>query len=267
MLVDTHAHLTMPELARDLSGVLDRASVAGVSRVVCVGIDVPSSRLAVQIAGSHPMVCAAVGVHPNECAVLESGWLGELRGLTAAPKVVAIGEIGLDYYRGRTDREQQRKVLDAQLDLAAELGLPVVVHNRQAGAELIGTLEAWAEGLPEGQRRGVLHCFSGDLDLLDRCCQAGFYVSYAGPVTFQNARDTARLVASTPRDRVLVETDSPYLAPHPFRGRRNEPAFVRLVAERVGAILGESLLAVADLTSRNSGDLFGFAPVPIQRES
>ena len=255
MLVDTHAHLTMAQFAADLPAVLDRAAAAGVTTVVCVGVDLPSSREAIDLAQRHQGVVAAVGVHPNEAADLPAGWLEELRALTRMPRVVAVGEIGLDYYRQRTERPRQQELFRSQLQLARELGLPVVVHNREADADVAEILMEWAGGLPPQHPRGVLHCFSGDLPLLQRCVAAGFYVSFAGPITFRNARGAAQIVAAAPRDRLLVETDAPYLAPHPHRGKRNEPAYVRLVAERMAELRNESLDDIAAATSGNAARL------------
>ena len=261
-MVDTHAHLTMPEFSPDLPAVLERAAAAGVSTIVCVGVDLQSSRDAVDLAERHQGLVAAVGVHPNDCANLPSGWLEELRALSAAPAVVAIGEIGLDYYRKRVGKGLQHEVFRAQLDLAGELGLPVVVHNREAGADLAETLLKWEERLSVQHPRGVLHCFSGDLAMMRSCCAKGFYVSFAGPITYRNSTKAAELVAAAPRDRLLVETDSPFLAPHPYRGRRNEPAHVVLVAERVAAIRNESLANVLRSTGENAGRLFGLESRP-----
>lgn len=257
MLVDTHAHLTMTEFAADLPEVLERAAAAEVATIICVGVDLPSSRDAVQLAQRYPGVVATVGVHPNEAADLPSGWLEELRALTRMPRVVALGEIGLDYYRRRTERSRQQELFRAQLELARESGLPVVVHNREADADVVEILEEWAGGLPDQHPRGVLHCFSGDVSLMERCVAAGFYVSFAGPITFRNAGSAPQVAAATPRDRLLVETDAPYLAPHPHRGKRNEPAYVRLVAERMAELRNASLAEVAAVTSENAARLFG----------
>ncbi len=256
----------MPEFAADLPAVLQRAASAGVSTIVCVGIDLPSSGEALALARRLPTVRATVGVHPNDCAALPAGWLDRLRSLACEAGAVAIGEIGLDYYRQRVGRERQREVFRAQLDLAAEMGLPVVVHNREASDDVAGILQEWSRSLPEHHPRGVLHCFSGDRALMDRCCAAGFYVSFAGPITYTNARKAAEVAAAAPADRLLLETDSPYLAPHPYRGKRNEPAFVRLVAERMAALRGESLEVIAEVTGQNAARLFGLELPPAPRE-
>ncbi len=259
MLVDTHAHLTMPELARDLPGVLERAGASGVGSIVCVGVDLASSRRTAEMAERHPELVAAVGVHPNDCADLPSDWIEDLRSLAVLPRVVAIGEIGLDYYRQNTPRDLQRTVFERQLELAAELSLPVIVHNRASDADVTATLAEWSLGLPAAHPRGVLHCFSSGRAVLDAVLAGGFRVSFAGPVTYPNGKLAAEMAAATPGDRLLLETDSPYLAPHPHRGKRNEPAMVRLIAERVAELRGESIEQTIARTSENALHLFGSA--------
>ena len=256
MLVDSHAHLTMPEFAQDLQSVLLRAADAGVRAMVCPGVDIPSSREAVDLARLNQCVKAAVGVHPNDCAGLLPDWMDRLRSLATEPGVVAIGEVGLDYYRQQTGRELQRVVLVAQLDLAAELGLPVVIHNREADVDLAEILQEWSAKLPASHPRGVLHCFSGDRALMEDCCSMGFYISFAGPISYRNAGKSVETAVATPRDRLLVETDSPYLAPHPYRGRRNEPSHVRLVVERLAELRHEALDGMIEATGQNAARLF-----------
>lgn len=262
MLVDTHAHLTMPELIGDLAGVLQRAAEAGVSAIVSVGIDLESSRQAIGLASQNSQLFAAVGVHPNDCSNLDPEWLRQLRDLARAPRVVAIGEIGLDYYRNRVPREQQLGVFQAQLELAGELGLPVIIHDRAADDDVAKILQQWSSSLPSQHPRGVLHCFSGDSDLISAGTGAGFYVSFAGPITYLNGRKAAEMAAAAPWDRLLVETDSPYLAPHPHRGKRNEPAFVRLIVERLAEIRGETSERTVEITGRNAAKLFGLEVLP-----
>ena len=259
MLVDTHAHLTMAELADDIPGVLARASSAGVEAIVCVGIDLKSSREACVMARRHPLVRATVGVHPNDCSDLDSHWLDDLRSLASAQDVVAIGEIGLDYYRQRTGHDLQQEVFRKQLDLAAELDMPVVVHNRDADEDVASILRDWSSSLADGHPRGVLHCFSGDRGLLDAVISAGFHVSFGGPITYSNGKKAAEMAAAAPWNRLLLETDSPYLAPHPYRGKRNEPALVRLIAERLADLKGETVAKTIEITGRNAARLFGLA--------
>lgn len=259
-MVDTHAHLTMPELMADLPAVLDRARVAGVAAIITVGIDLNSSEEAVRLAQAHTGVFAAVGIHPNDAGELPADWQDRLTALASRPGVVALGETGLDYYRDRVGRDRQRELFRFQLDLARRLGLPVIVHNREASAEVGSILTEWSAELDPGHPRGVLHCFSGDQSLMDSCCAAGFFVSFAGPITYRNAKYAPDLVRAAPVDRLLVETDSPYLAPHPHRGKANEPALVWLVAQRVAELRGETLEQVVSTTGRNAAALFGLEP-------
>lgn len=252
ILVDTHAHLDSPRFGGDLIEVISRAFEAGVGMIVTVGGDLHSSLAAVEIAQQHPSVCAAVGVHPHEADHVNQADLVDLARLGEHAAVVAIGEIGLDFYRNLSPPEKQREVFVAQLELARELGKPVVVHDREAHIETMSILRDKAQGL-----KGVLHCFSGDRSMAEQAREMGFYVSFAGPVTFENARTLQRLVRELPLDCMLIETDCPYLAPHPHRGRRNEPAYVRLVAAKVAELKGVPLQLVAEVTTANATRLFG----------
>jgi TatD DNase family protein len=180
--------------------------------------------------------------------------LDELRALASRPKVVAIGEIGLDFYRDLSPREKQRQAFEQQLALASEVGKPVIIHDREAHKEVMTILRRWAEGCQ--QSIGVLHCFSGDLAMAKEAIKMGFYISIAGPVTFPNARRLRELVRQLPLEKLLVETDCPYLTPHPHRGKRNEPAYVKLVAQEAAHIKGLTLEEVARVTSDNARALF-----------
>ncbi|HIC92753.1 MAG TPA: TatD family deoxyribonuclease, partial [Anaerolineae bacterium] len=209
-LTDTHAHLDFPQFDGDREEVIERALAAGVRRIINVGADLASSRRAVALAEAHPPIYAAVGVHPHDAKTLTDEALAELLGLARHPKVVAIGEIGLDFYRDLSPREAQRQAFERQLALARELGLPVIVHDRNAHAEVMDVLRR--RGL-----RGVLHCFSGDLEMARQAIEMGFYISVAGPATFKNAKRLPEIVRQLPLERLLIETDCPYLAPHPHR--------------------------------------------------
>jgi len=250
-LTDTHAHLDFPQFDSDREEAIERALAAGVSRILNVGADLASSRRAVALAKAHPQIYAAVGVHPHDAKTLTEEVLTELRELARHPQVVAIGEIGLDFYRDLSPRDVQRQAFERQLALARELDKPVIIHDREAHAEVMDTLRRW-QGL-----RGVLHCFSGSLEMARRAVELGFYISIAGPVTFKNARRLPEIVRQLPLERLLIETDCPYLAPHPHRGERNEPAYVRLVAEAVAEIKGLPLEEVARVTTANTQTLFG----------
>ena len=261
MLVDTHAHLDHPKFDGDRDGVLDRAQEAKVAAIVTVGADLLSSRQAVELAARHEPVYASVGMHPHDAKNLDGATLAELRQLGQQPKVVAVGEIGLDFYRDLSPREVQRRAFQAQLAWAAKLGKPVIIHDRDAHQLVMDILSDWAAGLSGSRldgRLGVLHTFSGDLLMAERAIELGFYISISGPVTYHNARQLPDIVRALPLDRLLVETDCPFLAPHPYRGKRNEPAYVRLVAERVAALKGVSLDELARATTANAQRLFDF---------
>lgn len=253
-LVDSHAHLDL--LAREgvpVAQALDRARDAGVEQIVTIGIDVVSSREAVALAERYEQVYATVGVHPHNAACYESHVESELRAYAAHPKVVAVGEIGLDYYRDRTPRDRQRHTFRQQLDLAVAVGLPVVIHCRDASEGLLRILTEHRQ-LP---RAVLLHCFSGDELLATKMVEIGCHISLAGPVTFKNAEKAARVAQSVPPGRLLIETDCPYLAPHPYRGRTNEPALLPLVAARIAELRGTDIEHVAHATTANARRFFG----------
>jgi TatD DNase family protein len=260
-LIDTHAHLDFRQFDADRQAVLERASAAGVAKILTVGTDVASSRRAVALAAKHDSVYAAVGMHPHDAKSLSGKALAELRTLARQPRVVAVGEIGLDFYRDRSPRDMQRKAFQAQLAWSAKLGKPVIIHDREAHSEVMAILESWAEGLkgsPLEGRLGVLHTFSGDSSMAEQAIELGFYLSISGPVTYKNAGRLAEVVRHAPLGRLLVETDCPFLTPHPYRGRRNEPAYVRLVAERIATLRGIAFEDLAKATTANAERLFGF---------
>ncbi|HZS03120.1 MAG TPA: TatD family hydrolase [Chloroflexota bacterium] len=256
MLVDSHAHLMDPAFAGEVDAVLERAAAAGVQTIVCVGYDLDSSRAAIALAATYPNIFATVGVHPNYLAAAPPDWLSQVRELARAPRVVGIGETGLDYYRTYTPPDRQRHGLQAHFDLADDLGLPVVIHCREAETDLLAALAA----RPAGRgARGVLHCFSGSAATMEAAVAAGYYISLAGTVTFKNAAGLRAVAAAVPAERLLVETDCPYLSPMPHRGQRNEPARVRLTAACIAEARGESFDAVARQTTANAARLFGWA--------
>jgi TatD DNase family protein len=257
ILVDTHAHLDANQFAGDLEEVISRARAADVRAVITVGTDLDSSRAAVALAEEHPGIFAAVGIHPHEAARAGSKALVELAHLSVHPNVVAIGETGLDFYRNLSPPDRQREVFVAQLKLARKVDKPVIIHDRDAHPQVLAILKDTGVGW-----RGVLHCYSGDYPMALEAMDMGFYISIAGPVTFQNARRLQALVCELPLDRVLVETDCPYLAPHPHRGRRNEPAYVCLVADKIAELRGLSRSKVADITTDNASRLFGLPDLP-----
>jgi TatD DNase family protein len=239
-LVDTHAHVIDPAFDPDRQAVLERAQTAGVAALVCVGYDLATSQAAVDLAERVPWIWASVGIHPNEAAASSQADFEAVKRLAHSPRVVGIGETGLDYYRDRTPAARQWEALEWHIRLAEERDLPLIIHNRQADADVAAALSA-------GAARGVLHCFaSDDPGYLERMLVAGYAVSFAGPLTFKNNGSLAEMAARVPLDRLLVETDCPYLAPMPYRGRRNEPAFVRWTAERLAAIHALSLEDLAN---------------------
>lgn len=258
MLIDTHAHLDFGQFDDDRNAVLDRAWQAGLIAIITIGIDLKTSRAAVALAEAHERVFATVGFHPHDAKRADAVALAELRELAQHPRVVAIGEMGLDFYRDRSPRDVQRRVFRRQLQIAAELGKPVVVHDREAHADTLEILQQWiAESQTTfSEYRGVLHCFSGNLALAQAVIELGFFIGVDGPITYRNARKLPDIVKALPLDRLLVETDAPFLTPHPHRGQRNEPAYVRLVAEKIADTKNLPLEEVAQATTANAKALF-----------
>lgn len=244
-MFDSHCHLTDERFAGEVADVLSHARAAGVRGVVTIASGLHDAAAAATLASQHDDVWCTAGVHPHAAREQEDGWAERLRELLARPRCVAIGEAGLDYFYENSPRAVQRDVFERQLELAAELGLPIVVHSRDAEADTIAMIRAHPEA------RGVLHCFDAGAPVLDAALEAGWCISFAGLVTFRRY-ERGDLVAAVPDDRLLVETDSPYLAPVPHRGKRNEPAFVAKVVERVAAYRGQEAAFVGKLTERNA---------------
>jgi TatD DNase family protein len=253
MLIDTHAHLDDERFTADLPAVLERAAAAGVTHTLTIGIDLPTSRAAVELAGRFPQLRAVVGIQPNHVA--EAGptdWDEIVKLAETAANVVAIGESGLDRYWDRAPFDMQEDYFVRHLALARRLNRPIVIHCREAEADVLRVLREFG-----GQVRGVMHSFSGDTAVALACLGLGLHISFAGMVTYKNAEDLRQVAAAVPLDRLLVETDSPYLAPVPVRGKRNEPAFVRHTAECVAKVKGVSADVVCEATTRNARELFG----------
>jgi len=251
MLVDSHAHLQWASFDRDREEVIGRAREVGVEYIVNIGFDVDGSRRAVELAERFEGLYATVGIHPHNASQMNDVVLDELRGLARHTKVVAIGEIGLDYYRNLSPRAAQRSAFEAQLGLAEELGLPVVVHDREAHEEVLEVLMGF-----EGRVEGVMHCFSGSREMAERCIRSGFYVSFAGPVTFPNAHGLQEIARWIDLSKILLETDSPWLTPQQMRGKRNEPAFLLFIAKQIAKLKGISLDELAETTTRNAKERF-----------
>jgi TatD DNase family protein len=255
VLVDSHCHIHADELAEDREAVFARATDVGVGAIVAPATDADSAERALALARDGRPVRVAVGVHPGSIHRVRSDEWSRIEELARAAEVVAIGETGLDYYRDREHAAEQRAWFDRHLALAGELGLPVIVHNREADEDVLAAIANWRGGRTD--RIAVLHCFVGAPELAERALALGCYLGFGGPITFKSAetvRETARVV---PMDRVLVETDSPYLAPAPHRGHRNEPAYVRLVAERLADVRDLEFGEVARATGNNAVQVFG----------
>ena len=249
-LIDTHAHLDSSDYDHDRAAVIARAHAARIG-VITVGVDVPSSEAAVRLAARHRSIWAGVGIHPHEAKSFSTAVAERLRDLAAAEKVVAIGEIGLDYYRDLSPRATQRKVFSEQIELANELELPVIVHNRESSTDMLGILRK------HRPRRGVIHSFLGDLALAQKFMELGLYLGIGGPLTFPKNEVLREAVKGIPLDRILVETDCPYLTPVPHRGKRNEPVYVEYVVEALARIKGIPREQVAAATTANAYRLFG----------
>ena len=252
MLIDSHSHLEMPEFKRDLEEVIQRAKASGVEYIFTVGTERKDWQRALEISHSHPFVYAVLGVHPHNAKEIDDGTYSTLRRLCRDEKVRAYGEIGLDFYRNLSPRDIQLKRFREQIVLAKELGLPIVVHDREAHQE---TLEILKSEKAE-ECGGIIHCFSGDYQMAKECIQMGFYISVPGTITFKNADGFQEIVKRLPLESLLIETDAPFLAPVPFRGKRNEPSYVRYTAQKVAEIKKISFEKVAEVTSENAFRVF-----------
>jgi TatD DNase family protein len=255
MLIDSHAHIQGKEYADEREAVVARAHQAGVEKIIAVGGagDMSSNTEAVALAGAFPNIYATVGMHPHDAKDVREDELRKLRELTAKAKVVAVGETGLDYYYSHSPHDVQRRVFTQFIHMASDTGLPIVVHERDAAQDAAKLLRD--EG--GGSLRGVIHCFTGNYEAACAYLDLGFYLSFTGIITFKNAESLREVVRKVPLERMLVETDSPFLTPVPHRGKRNEPAYVRFVAETVATLKGLSFETVADVTSDNVHALFG----------
>jgi TatD DNase family protein len=252
-LFDTHAHLHVPEFADDLSAVLERARAAGVQRLVTIGTDAATSAAALALAAREPGVWATAGIHPHDAAEADEAAFIEIERLADDPRVVAIGEIGLDFFRNLSPREAQEQTFRRLLELARRIGKPAVIHCRDAHAETLAILR------DSGVRDccGIMHCFSGDVDIARRCLDLGLVISLAGPVTYPKPRALPDVARFVPGDRLVVETDCPFLPPQGHRGRRNEPAYLALTAARVAELRGEPLARLGPQMSATARRLFG----------
>jgi TatD DNase family protein len=252
ILIDSHAHLEMPDFRRDLEEVIQRAKESGVKYIFTVGTEKKDWQRALEIAQSHSFIYAILGVHPHNAKEIDDHTYDTLKGLCQNEKVKAFGEIGLDFYRDLSPREIQLSRFREQIALARELGLPIVVHDREAHQETVDVLKSEkAESLG-----GIVHCFSGDYEMAKECIGMGFYISVPGSITYKNAESFREIVRKLPLEYLLVETDAPFLTPVPFRGKRNEPGYVRYTAEKVAEIKKVSIEKVAEATTANAFRVF-----------
>lgn len=252
MLFDSHAHIDDSRFDSDRLETIERARENGVTGIINIGADMASSARSVALAQAHKGIYAAVGIHPHDAkAAVDADYDQMAQWVGSEAKVVAIGEIGLDYYYDLSPRDVQQDVFIRHIDLARQLGKPIIIHDRDAHGDVMNIIKKEAKGII-----GIFHCYSGSLEMAKEVLKLGFYVSFAGPVTFAKSTKLKEIAAAVPLERLLVETDSPYLTPHPHRGRRNEPAHVRLVAEEIARLRGLSLEAVAEATTNNVKQLF-----------
>lgn len=252
--MDTHCHLNFDAYEADRDEVIAQAASAGVTRIIVPAVDLQTSREAIALAEQYAGVYAAVGIHPNNTATFTEADIVALRALLPHPKVVAIGEIGLDYHWDDSPPAQQQLAFEAQLALATELGLPVIIHDREAHEDVFRTLAGWQAADPE--RAGVLHSFSATAEDALQAVTMGFYLGFTGPITFKNAEETRRAAGIIPLERVLVETDAPYLTPIPYRGKRNTPAYIPYIVERLATVRGITTDEMAQASTRNALRLF-----------
>ncbi|NLW23486.1 MAG: TatD family hydrolase [Tissierellia bacterium] len=252
MLIDSHAHLDDRRFDRDRDRLIRDLKNQGVDLVINPGADLQSSIKAVSLAEEYDNIYAAVGIHPHSAKEMEDSTIEILKSLAGRDKVIAIGEIGLDYYYDNSPRDVQRKRFIEQLNLAKELKLPVIIHSRDAAQDTFNILK----DAQDGSLEGVLHCYSGSAEMALEYIKLGFYISLAGPVTFKNAKVPKEVAKAVPLDKFLIETDSPYLTPEPYRGKRNEPTYVRYVAGTIAELRGSSFEEIARRAAENTKKLF-----------
>lgn len=260
-IVDTHAHLEMSPFNKDRSQVITRALNSGVSTIITIGTNLESSKKASKLAEDHPEVLATVGFHPHQATRVKEADIANLAEIAQHPRVVAIGEIGLDFHRNYSSSEAQLQVLKWQLELAAKLNLPVVIHCRQAEKDMLALLSDWTSHHKDrnGQPRGVIHCFNGDIDTARQYLNMGFFISLGAYIGYPSSGYMYNVIRSIPQDRLVVETDSPFLPPQSHRGRRNEPAYLPLTVELLAEIRESSPETVARETTQNAHRLFRMA--------
>ncbi|CAH1228981.1 putative metal-dependent hydrolase YcfH [Paenibacillus allorhizoplanae] len=253
MLTDSHTHLNAEQFKDDQDAVIQRALEAGVTRIVNVGFNRETIPSSIELAEKYDFIYSTIGWHPVDAIDMMPGDLEWIESLCQHEKVVAIGEIGLDYYWDKSPRDVQQRVFREQIRLARKLGMPIVIHNRDAHQDILTILKEEKAA----EVGGIMHCFSGSWETAKQCLDMNFHISFGGPVTFKNAVQPKEVLAQVPLDRLLIETDAPYLTPHPFRGKRNETGYVRLVAETAAEIRGMTLEEIAEITTNNAIRLLG----------
>lgn len=255
MLFDTHVHLNAKQFEDDRKETIQRAYDAGVKNMVVVGFDRETIPLAIEIAESYPDIYAAIGWHPVDAIDMTEEDLKWIEQLSSHPKVVAIGEMGLDYHWDKSPKDIQKEVFRKQIALAKKLNMPIIIHNREATEDIIKILQE--ENAKE--IGGIMHCYNDSVKYVQDCLDMNFYISLGGPVTFKNAPLPKEVAKEVPLDRLLIETDAPFLAPHPNRGKRNEPAYVRLVAEQIATLRDMSVEEIGEITTRNARQFFNIS--------
>lgn len=252
MFFDTHVHLNARQYIEDRDEVIKRAFAANVSRMVIVGFDRETIPLAIKIAEQYESIYAAIGWHPVDAIDFTEEDLAWIEELSAHPKVVALGEMGLDYHWDKSPKDIQKEVFRKQIRLAKKINMPIIIHNREATADIVEILQA-EDAAEVG---GIMHCYNDSVDYIQTCLDMNFYISLGGPVTFKNATMPKEVAKMVPLDRLLIETDAPFLTPHPYRGKRNEPAYVRLVAEEIAKLREISLEELGKATTENALSIF-----------
>ncbi|MFP7313603.1 TatD family hydrolase [Bacillus sp. FSL P4-0322] len=252
MLFDTHAHLNAEQYNEDLEQVIERAKSEKVEKIVVVGFDRPTITRAMELIEEYDFIYAAIGWHPVDAIDMTDEDLAWIKDLSQHEKVVAIGEMGLDYYWDKSPKDVQKEVFRRQIALAKEVKLPIVIHNRDATEDVVTILKE--EGAAEVG--GIMHCFTGSLETAKACMEMNFYISFGGPVTFKNAKKPKEVVKEIPSEKLLIETDCPYLTPVPFRGKRNEPSYVKYIAEQIAELREISFEELAELTTKNAKKVF-----------
>lgn len=255
-IVDTHAHLDMPEFNTDRAAVISRAVQAGVKTIVTIGIDLKSSYEAVELAHGYPGVYAAVGIHPHEAEGVSAEDIAQVEALAGKPKVVALGEMGLDFYRHHSSRDAQIKVFNWQLELSRKIALPIIIHCRQALPDMLEILGKWSAASRLNGQKGIIHCFSGDLTTVRTYIDMGFYLALGGYIGYPSSLSFREVIRDIPLDKLVLETDCPFLPPQQYRGKRNEPAYTLLTLQVVAGIKGLPVEEIAQRTTANALAVF-----------